>query len=158
MEPLPPPPPPRPDTSWQDRGPAPAPLPGRPQLVTAAGSIIIVLGVLQALAGLVLLVVRPEDLGRIASMGNLSLERVVRGAAIFVLVVGLLEVLAGILVLRLSDGGRHLAIVLALIGLLGGIGSVSGGNVLGVVTLGLYTFVIYVLFTQAAAFRGTRPG
>ncbi|MEO8423103.1 MAG: hypothetical protein ABI595_04225 [Actinomycetota bacterium] len=158
MEPLPPPPPPRPDTSWPAQGPVPAPLAGRPQPVTAAGTIIIVLGVLQALAGVVLLVVPPADLGRIASMGDLNIERVVTAAALFVLVVGCLEVLAGILVLRLSDGGRHLAIVLALIGLLGGIGSLSGGSVLGVLTLGLYAFVIFVLFTQSAAFRGTRRG
>jgi hypothetical protein len=158
MEPLPPPPPPRPDTSWQADDGAPTSIPPRSQLVSAAGVILIVLGVLQALGGVVLLVVRPEDLGRIASMGDLSLERVVRGAAIFVLVVGLLEVFAGILVLRLSDGGRHLAIVLALIGILGGIGSVSGGSVLGVVTLGLYAFVIVVLFTQTAAFGGGRRG
>jgi hypothetical protein len=156
MEPLPPPPPPRPDTLWYADDRAPASTPARPPLVTAAAVILIVLGVLQALGGLVLLVVRPEDLGRIASMGDLSLDRVVRGAAVFILVVGSIEVLAGILVLRLSDGGRILAIVLVSIGILGGIGSVSGGNGLGVVTLGLNAFVIYVLFAHAAAFRGGR--
>ena len=158
MELLPPPPPPRPDMSWQADDRAPVWVPARPQLVTAAGAILIVLGVLQALAGVVLLVVRPEDLANIASVGDVNLDRVVRGAALFVLVVGSLEVLGGIMVLRLSDGGRIFAIVLASIGLLGGIGNASGGNALGVVALGLYAFVIYVLFAQGAAFRGTRRG
>ena len=71
---------------------------------------------------------------------------------------GSLEIVAGILVLRLSGGGRVFAIVLASIGLVGGIGNVSAGYAPGVVTLGLYAFVIYVLFAHAAAFRGTRRG
>jgi hypothetical protein len=158
MEPLPPPPPPRPDMSWQPEHPAPASTPSRPPPVTAAGVILIVIGALQVLGGLVLMVLSPADLARIGSFGNVSFDRVARGIGLFSLVLGLLEILAGILVLRLSDGGRILAIVLAVIGLLGGIGSLSGGNALGVVTLGLYAFVIFVLFTQAAAFRGTRRG
>ncbi|MGZ5212490.1 MAG: DUF7144 family membrane protein [Actinomycetota bacterium] len=158
MEPLPPPPPPRPDMSWQADDRAPVSLPARPQLVTAAGVILIVLGVMQVLAGLVLIVVSPDDLASIASIGNLNLDRVARGIGLFSLVVGSLEVLAGIWVLRLSDKGRIFAIVLASIGLLGGIGSVSRGSVPGVVTLGLYAFVIYALFAHGAAFRGTRQG
>lgn len=158
MEPLPPPPPPRPDMSWQADDRAPASIPARPRLVTAAGVILIVLGALQALAGLVLMFVSPELLARIGSIGDINVELVSRGIGLFSLVVGALEVLAGILVLRLSDGGRILAIVLASIGLLGGIGSLSRGSAPGVVTLGLYAFVIYALFTQGVAFRGTRQG
>jgi hypothetical protein len=158
MEPLPPPPPPRPDTSWQADYRAPASVPARPQLVTAAGVILIVLGALQVLAGLVLVAVSPEDLARIGSIGNINLDRVARGIGLFSLVIGALEALAGVLVLRLSDGGRILAIVVASLGLLGGIGSLSGGSALGVVTLGLYAFVIYVLFANAAAFHRTRRG
>lgn len=157
MDPLPPPPPPRPDMAWQadDRAP---PVSARPQLITAAGVILIVLGALQGLAGLVLLVVSPEDLSRIGTIGNVNLDRVARGIGFFSLVVGALEVLAGILVLRLSDGGRIFAIVVASVGLLGGIASVSGGSAPGVLTLGLYAFVIYVLFANRAAFHGTRRG
>jgi hypothetical protein len=82
--------------------------------VTAAGVILIVLGVIQALAGVVLMVVTPDDLARIGSIGNLNVDRVAGVIGLISLVVGLLEVLAGILVLRL--GGRTFAIVLASIG------------------------------------------
>ena len=157
MEPLPPPPPPRPDTSRQP-DPVRAETAVRPQLVTAAGIILIVLGALQAVAGLVLMTVSPEDLARIGSVGNIDLERVARGVGLFSLVMGGLEILAGTLVLRLSDGGRILAIVLASIGLLGGIAGVSGGSAMGIVTLSLYVFLVYVLFTSRAAFRGARRG
>jgi hypothetical protein len=161
MEPLPPPlppPPPRPDMSWRGGEPAPASAPARPQLVTAAGVVLLVLGGIQALAGLVLMMVSPEDLARIGSIGDVNLDRVGRGIGLFSLVVGALEVLAGFLVLRRSPGGRILAIVIASIGLLGGIGSLSGGNVAGVLTLGSYAFVIYVLFANRAAFGSTRRG
>jgi hypothetical protein len=157
MEPLPP-PPPGPDPFWQAGWPAPASVPPRPQLVTAAGVILIVLGVIQALAGVVLMVVTPDDLARIGSIGNLNVDRVAGAIGLISLVVGVLEVLAGILVLRLSEGGRTFAIVLASIGFLGGIGSVSRGSPLGVVTLGLYLFVICALFMHGAAFRRKRWG
>jgi hypothetical protein len=91
-------------------------------------------------------------------MENVSIEPLARGIGFFILVVGSLGVLAGILVLRLSGGGRVFAIVLASIGLVGGIGNVSHGYAPGLVTLGLYAFVIYVLFAHASAFRGTRRG
>jgi hypothetical protein len=144
--------------AWQADDRVAAPVPARPQIITAAGVILIVLGALQGLAGFVLLVVSPEDLSRFGTIGNVSLDRVARGIGFFSLVVGALEVLAGILVLRLSDGGRIFAIVVASIGLLGGIASVSSGSAPGVLTLGLYAFVIYVLFANRAAFHGTRGG
>lgn len=156
MESLPPPPPPRPDVSWQAADRTPPPSTARPQLVTAAGVILIVLGALQALAGLVLMVVSLDDLARIGSIGTLDLDRVARGIGLFSLVVGALEVFAGIVVLRLSDRGRIFAIVIASIGLLGGIGSIARGSAPGVVTLGLYAFVIYVLFDNRAAFHRPR--
>jgi hypothetical protein len=143
---------------WQAGDPAPAPVSRRPQVVTAAGIILIVLGALQALAGLVLMFVSPDDLARIGSLGDLNIDRVAKGIGLFTLVLGTLEVLAGILVLRLSEGGRIFAIVLATIGLVGGIAGVSGGNATGVVTLGLYAFVVYTLFAARASFRGKRPG
>ncbi len=156
--PLPPPPPPRPDMAWQPADRMPASIPARPQLVTAAAVILIALGALQALAGMVFLFVSPQQLASIASMGNVRIDPIARGIGFFILVMGSLEVVAGILVLRRSGAGRVLAIVLASIGLVGGIGNVSHGYAPGLVTLGLYAFVIYVLFAHAAAFRGTRPG
>ncbi len=156
--PLPPPPPPRPDMAWQAPDRMPASIPARPQLVTAAAVILIAIGALQALAGMVFLVVSPQQLASIASMGNVRIEPLAKGIGFFILVVGSLEIIAGILVLRRSVGGRILAIVLASIGLVGGIGNVSHGYAPGLVTLGLYAFVIYVLFAHASAFRGTRQG
>jgi hypothetical protein len=142
--------------SWHADIPVPTSAPGRPQPVTAAGVILIVVGVLQALGGLVLMVVSPADLARIGSVGNISLDRVARGIGLFALVVGVLEVIAGILVLRLSDGGRIFAIVLASLGLLGAVSSLSRGSAPGIVTLGLYAFVLYALLANRAAFRSRR--
>ena len=130
----------------------------RPPLITAAGVILLVLGAVQALAGLVLMTLSLADLARLGSVGNLNLERVGRGVGVFSFVIGLVEILAGFLVLRLSNGGRILALVLASLGLIGGIGSLSGGSPAGVLTLGLYGLVIYALFAHSVAFRGARQG
>jgi hypothetical protein len=157
MDPFPP-PPPRPDLGWQADERVPSPSPVRPQPVTAAAVILIALGALQAFAGMIFLFVSPQQLASIASMEHVSIEPLARGIGFFILVVGSLGVFAGILVLRLSGGGRVFAIVLASIGLVGGIGNVSHGYAPGLVTLGLYAFVIYVLFAHAAAFRGARRG
>jgi hypothetical protein len=145
-------------SSWQAGVPIPPPARVRPQLVTAAGVILIVLGAVQGLAGVVLLVLSPADLSRIGSFGNMDLGSVARGIGIFSLVVGALEILAGILVLRLSEGGRVFAIVVSAFGAFGALASVLSGSAPGVLTLGLYTFVGYVSFSQRAAFRDTRPG
>lgn len=148
-------------SSWQAQAQAPAPGPGRvprPQIVTAAGMILIVMGALQALAGIVLMFISPDDLASIGSFGNLNLDRVARGLGLLSLVIGLVEVLAGFLVLRLSPAGRMLGLALSLLGVLGGIGSISGGTSFGVVTLGLYVFVVYALFAHGAAFRRARQG
>ena len=159
MQPLPPPLPPRPDTStWLADAPIPPSARARPQLVTATAVILIVLGALQGLAGVVLMVLSPSDLSRIGSIGNMDLASVGKGIGLFSLVVGALEIIAGILVLRLSEGGRVFAIVVAAFGAFGGIASVLSGSAPGVLTLGLYAFVIYVLFSQRAAFQGTRQG
>ena len=145
-------------SSWQAGVPIPPPSRPRPQLVTAAGVILIVLGAIQGLTGVMLLVLSPADLSRLGSIGNMDLAPVARGIGFFSLVVGALEIGAGILVLRLSDGGRVFAIVVAAFVALGGFASVLNGSAAGVLTLGCHAFVIYVLFSQRAAFRGTRQG
>ena len=126
--------------------------------MTAAGVILIVLGAVQCLAGVVFLVLSPADLAQIGSIGNMDLESVARGIGLFSLVIGALEIFAGILVLRLSEGGRIFA------HRRGGPRRVRRAREhiqrerAGVLTLGLYAFVIYVLFSQREAFRRTRPG
>jgi hypothetical protein len=125
-------------------------------LVTAAGVILLVLGAVQALAGIVLIALSPADLANLGPVGNLNLDRVARGVGVFSLVIGLVEIFAGVLVLRLSNGGRILALVLASLGVIGGIGSLSGGSPAGVLTLGLYGLVIYALVSHRAVF-GVAP-
>ena len=60
-------------------------------------------------------------------MDNVRIEPLAKGIGFFILVVGSLAVIAGILVLRRSGGGRIFAIVVASIGLVGGIGNVTHG-------------------------------
>ena len=96
------------------------------------------------------------ELARLGSVANLNLERVGRGVGVFSLVIGLVEILAGFLVLRLSSGGRILAIVLASIGVIGALGTLSSGSPAGVLTLGLYGLVIYALFAHGVDFGGVR--
>ena len=160
MQPLPPPPPPRPDLpAWQTAGLGPAhERPKRPQQVTAAGAILVAMGCIQALAGVILVVVSPADLARIGSFGNLDIERIARGVGVFSLGVGVAGALAGFLVLRLVEAGRILALVISFLLLLGGFGSLARGSALSIVSMGLYGFVVYALFAHGAVFRRSRPG
>jgi hypothetical protein len=130
----------------------------RPPLVTAAGIILLILGAIQVLAGIVLMTLSLADLARLGDVGNLNFERVGRGVGMFSLVIGLVEIVAGVLVLRLSNGGRILALVLSIIGVIGGFGSLSSGSPAGVLTLGLYGLVIYALFAHRVVFEGGRRG
>lgn len=104
------------------------------------------------------MVMSAAELARLGSVGNLNLERIGRGVGVFSLVIGLVEVMSGFLVLRLSSGGRILALVVASLGVIGGIGSLSGGSPAGVLTLGLYGLVIYALFAHGVVFGGARRG
>jgi hypothetical protein len=126
--------------------------------VTAAGVILIAMGAIQAVAGLILLVVSPDDLARIGSIGNIDIERIARGVGVITLVVGAIGILAGILILRLVEGGRILGLVLAFLLALSGFGSLARGNALALLSLGLYGFVIYALFAHGSDFRRSRRG
>jgi hypothetical protein len=126
--------------------------------VTAAGVILIAMGAIQLVAGLVLVVLSPEDLARIGSVGNVDFQRIARGIGVFTLVIGAAGVLAGILVFRLVEGGRILALVLSFLLLIGGLGSLARGSGVAVVTLGLYGFVVYALFANGRAFRRSEQG
>ncbi len=148
-----PPPPPLPEMPGV---PLPVPSVGtgrpvRPQIVTAAGVILIALGALGIFGGLILLVLDPEDLSGISTV---NLERVARGVSVLALAFGGLEVLAGVLVLRLSNAGRILGLVLACFGVVGGLGSLGNGAGLGLVSLGLYGLTVYALFAHGGAFGG----
>lgn len=148
---LPPPPAPLPDLPGVPL-PVPSPSGGRrarPQLVTAAGVILIVLGALGIFGGLILLANDPADL---SGFSTVNLERVARGIGVLALGFGGLEVLAGVLVLRLSNAGRILGLVLACLGVVGGLGSLGDGAVVGLLSLGLYGLTVYALFAHRDVF------
>lgn len=152
MDRFPPPPPPRPDLPGAF---LPAPSGGggrstRPQLVTAAAVILIALGVLGIFGGLILLALDPQDL---AGISTVNLDRVARGIGVLAMAFGGLEVLAGVLVLRLSNAGRILGLVLACLGVVGGLGSIGDGTGVGLISLGLYGLTVYALFAHGDVFR-----
>jgi hypothetical protein len=116
--------------------------------VTAAGTILIVLGALGILVGAVLILSRD-------AMG--ADELVPGDAAVAVgtlsLVLSGLQVLAGVLVLRRSNTGRVLGIVLAGLGVVGGIGSLGSAGVSAAIALVLNGLVLYGLIAFSRAFR-----
>jgi hypothetical protein len=131
----------------------------RPPLVTAAGILLIVVGVLGVLGGLSLLVADAQELSSLSSrFGNVDFVRMARGIGFLAIVLAGLEVLAGALVLRRSNGGRILGIVLAIIGILGGFGTVAGGGGSGILVLLINGFVVYVLFAYGHVFDRARGG
>jgi hypothetical protein len=117
--------------------------------VTAAGVILIVLGALGIFGGLILLALDPADL---SGFSTVNLERVARGIGVLAMVFGGLEVLAGVLVLRLSNAGRILGLVLACLGVVGGLGSLGDGAGVGLISLGLYGLTAYALFADRHVF------
>jgi len=150
---LPPPPPPRPDLPGQGSFDAAQVRPGRPPLVTVAGAILVILGVIGALGGLVLALDR-GDLADAGMAGAVDLRTVSRNVGIVVVVVGAVEAWAGVLVLRLSKAGRTLGLVLASLGVIGGLTRLTdAGFILGSISLALYGVVIYALVTYRKLFR-----
>ncbi len=145
MSDLPPPP-----TEPSSGVPTPRPLPPRrPGVVTAAGTILIVAGAL-AIAGGFLLLSSEGDL----AVPGLDGPDVARVAAVIVFfVAGALEVLTGWLVFRLSPAGRVLGIVIAVIGLLGGLAQLRESGFSGLLQLALYAFVLYGLLAYGFVFR-----
>lgn len=113
-------------------------------------------GAIGALAGIVLVLARAQDLASLGTVGDLQLDRVGRGLGLLSLLIGGLQVAAGVLVLRLSNAGRVLAITLAVLGVIGGLGSVGSGA--GLVGIGLNAFVLYALIANGAAFRRSGAG
>ncbi len=151
MSDIPPPPPPPPNYL------IPTPQPGngwRPRSVTAAGVIMIVVGVLALIVALVFLSIAGNN-GRFGV--RVIDPDIARFTGTLALIQAPLDLIAGILVLRLSSVGRVLGIVIAAIGLLGGISQLSsnGSAFLG---LGLNGYVLFVLITQGHAFRRTASG
>jgi hypothetical protein len=131
--------------------PRPAP-PRRPPVVTAAGTILLVAGALAIVGGLVLL----NSTGGLALPG-LAGREAARIAAVVAFLIGGLDVLAGWLVLRLSPAGRILGIVIAVVGLLGGLAQLRQSGSSGVLSLALYAFVLYGLTAYGFVFKHPPP-
>jgi hypothetical protein len=125
--------------------PRPAP-PRRPGIVTGAAAILLVAGVLYLLVGLISLaggttfVVAGND---------------VEGASVSIvlLVGGTLQLLAGWLVLRLRPAGRILGIVVATLGIAGGLLQLGSDGTTGVLAMLLDAFVLYALLTYGFVFE-----
>jgi hypothetical protein len=118
----------------------------RPGWVTAAGWILIVVGVLGVLVGI----------GLALSRDAMGVEELVpRDAAVAVGVASIalsaLELLAGVLVLRRSNAGRVLGIALAGLGIVGGLAGLASrpSSAVGLVLNGL---VLYGLLAYGRAF------
>ena len=150
MDELPPPPPRDPYLGVPIPRPAP---PRRPGVVTGAAIVLIVAGVLTIVGGLVVM----NSRGSLALPGleGRDAAGMVAGVAF---VVGAVYLLAGWLVLRLSPAGRVLGIVVAVLGIVGGLAQLSSSGPSGLLTIFLDAFVLYALFTYGFVFKGGPAG
>ena len=145
------PPPPGSFEAWERviEQPLAAP-PRRPVAITVAGVLLIVAGAFAALAaGLILLT------GDGASIEGVGAD-VPTVVVLVALALAALEVGAGVLVLRCAPIGRTLGIVVAALGIVGGLAAIASPQ--GIVTIAIFGFVIYALVTNAQAFRPTSAG
>lgn len=122
----------------------------RSTVITIAGVLLIVAGVFAAFAGLLILMT--GDGATIEGVGDGSPTLPV----IVTMVLACLEVGSGVLVLRCAPVGRTLGIVVAALGIAGGLAVV--GTPRGLVTIAIFGFVVYALVTNAEAFGRTLEG
>lgn len=171
-----------PGGGWPSTEPAPAgsptaatgaaTLPERPGSVTAAGIILIVLGVLTALLGVFFMLAIAALSG---AAGDVSTEiempagfdavGAVAGLGLalggIILTFGILQVLSGINVLPGKRWARMLGIVVAALGALLGLGGLGGGDqggspAFGIALLAANVFVIWALASSGRWFAARR--
>jgi hypothetical protein len=150
MSDIPPPPPldPRPSV------PTPRPAPTvRPGLITLAGLILGIAGVLSLIVGLVGLTGDRLDIDLPLSEGP-SMARV---AAFGLAVQGALFLLAGWWVLRLRPAGRILGIVLASFSIVVSLTQIGNTETAGVLAIVLDGFVLYALIAYGFVFKQQPP-
>jgi hypothetical protein len=115
-------------------------------MVTAAGILLLVAGGFSLVGGLIAV-----------SGGDLALPGLSAGDEGWVVTlfftVGILETLAGWLVLRLSQAGRILGIVLAIIVVLSDVAQIGSSGSSGLLTLALWAFVLYGLLAYGFVFK-----
>jgi hypothetical protein len=130
--------------------PAPRAAPAtRPSVLTGAGGILLLAGVLSVVFGAIGL----AGDGLNIDAPFLEGESARRAAAVILLVQGALALIAGWLVLRLSPAGRVLGIVVASFGILTGLMQLRSTGSTGLLSLALDAFVLYALFAYGFVFR-----
>ncbi len=124
----------------------------RPAVITVAGTLLMVAGGFAALAGLLILMT--GDGATIEGVGDGA------GASTLAVIVSsalaCLEIGSGLLVLRCAPAGRTLGIIVAGLGIAGGLA--AAGSPRGMVTIAIFGFVVFALVTNAEAFHRTREG
>ena len=145
----------RPDPSSPEGGfeiPVPkAAAPRRSTRLTAAAAVLLLTGGFAAI-GFMLVLSTPHQ----GSGG--TQQHLIRGEALVWLALAALNILAGLLVLRLRPNGRVLGFIVGGIGIVIGLGALKTDVGRGFLTLALAGFVVWVLATEGAAFRGVGEG
>jgi hypothetical protein len=119
--------------------------PVRSNRITAAAVVLLLTAALAAIGFLIVLATKGSNAG--GAEGRLT-----RGAALVYLSLAAINLVAGVLVLRLRPNGRTIGLIVGSIGIVIGLVSlVSSGW--GLVTIALDGFVVWVLATEADAFR-----
>jgi hypothetical protein len=134
--------------------PTPRPAPAvRPGLITYAGLILGIAGVLSLIVGLVGLTGGRLDID-LPFLDHPSMARV---AAVALVVQGGLSLLAGWLVLRLRPAGRILGIVLASVAIVVSLSQLGNTETAGLLAVVLDAFVLYALLTYGYVFKQQPP-
>jgi hypothetical protein len=136
----------RPDDRIQVPTPRPAE-PRRPAMVTAAGILLLVAGGF-SLVGCVIALSGGE-----LSLPGLSPRSAGWVAPLFFFSFGALEAVAGWLVLRLSQPGRILGIVLASVVVVSDVIQLGDSGASGLLTIALWAFVLYGLLAYGFVFK-----
>ncbi|MDP9297510.1 MAG: hypothetical protein M3O98_02410 [Actinomycetota bacterium] len=126
--------------------PVPKPAPRRRStLITAAGVVLLLTGVLAVLGFIIVLSTNQANAA--GATGQLT-----RGAAFVFFALAAMNLLAAALVLRLRPNGRTIGLIAAAVGIVIGLGSLRSSPGRGLLTLALDGFVAWVLATEADAF------
>ncbi len=126
-----------------------APPTSRPGAVTGAAAILLIAGALVSIFGLMGLTGDGVDI----DAPFLDGEAAAKIVALVLVVQGISSLLAGWLILRLRPTGRVLGLVLAALGIVGGLAQLRRTGSAGLLTFALDAFVIYVLLTYGFLFK-----
>jgi len=120
-------------------------------MVTAAGVVLLLAGVL-AVLGLVI-VLSTRQASATGATGQMT-----RGAPFVFFALAAMNLLAATLVLRLHPNGRTIGLIAAAVGIVIGVGTLPSSPGRGLLTLVLDGFVAWVLLTEGDAFRRGSDG